>query len=200
MSFFTNFSYRLSRGQAVTLNVLAVGFIILSIVWFAFEMLEIKFPMEPIVVAFGGLATLFASYWPWKPSYGSKRMRGRVTINYLGNNKKYVIGSGDVRFTIEWSSGDASSIHVYNDPPDIDAIALAPLVKSFDNVRDCSVFDFSSRVVLPKEGEVVVLRNTKGNYALLQIHDVRAQSHGDDRDEVTFSYVINPYGGQDFSN
>lgn len=200
MSFFTNFSYRLSRGQAVTLNILAVGFIILSIVWFAFEMLGIKFPMEPIVVAFGGLATLFASYWPWKPGYASKRKRDRVTTNYLGNNKKYAIGSGDLRFTIEWSAGGASSIHVYNDPADIDAVALAPLVTSIDEVRDCSVFDFSSRAILPKEGEVVVIRNTKGNYALLHIHDIRAQSHGDDRDEVTFSYVINPDGGRDFSN
>ncbi|WP_421566793.1 hypothetical protein [Ochrobactrum sp. EDr1-4] len=119
MSFFTSFSYRLSRSQAITLNVLAIGFIILSMIWLIFEILEIKFPIEPIVVAFGGLATLFASYWPWKPRYGFTRMQGRVTIDYLGNDKKYVIGSGDERFTIEWSSGGAYSIHVYRDPPDI---------------------------------------------------------------------------------
>lgn len=53
--------------------------------------------------------------------------------------------------------------------------------------------------MLLREGQVVVLRNTKGNYALLHIHDIPAQSHGDDRDEVTFSCLINPDGGRDFS-
>lgn len=197
MSFFTNFSYRLSRGQAVTLNILAVGFIILSIIWFAFEMLKIKLPMEPIVVAFGGLATLFASYWPWKPKYASKRLSNRVSIDFLGNDRKYSFGRDEASFTVEWSNKGGSSIYVQRFGET--QVAIADGVSAFGQIKDAGVFDFGSRFVAPNEGQIVVLRNASDRYALLHVHDIKARYHDDDRDEITFSYVINPSGGRDFS-
>jgi hypothetical protein len=199
MSFLHNLSYRLSRNQAMTPNILALGFIGLSIVWFVLELMWVKFPMEPVVAVFGGLATLFASYWPWKPKYASRRLSGRVTTDYSSNDKVYPIGSGEEGFTIKWSSGSGSSIHLYNHLQDIDGVAIAYDVGRFVDIKDSSVFDFSSRTVTRNEGEIAVLRNTSGRYALVHIHDIRARSHGDDRDEITFSYVINPNKGTDFS-
>lgn len=188
MSLFTNVSCRLSRSQAVVLNILAVA-----------RNLGDKVPGGAVVVVFGGLATLFAGYWPRKPKYASKRSDGRVVTNYRSNNGGYRIGPKDLSFTIEWTNSGASSIHIYNDPSDIDGVAIARDVGRFQDIRDSSVFDFSSRYVTPKEGEIVVPRSTSGNYALVHIHDIRAASDKDDRDEITFSFVINPDKGADFS-
>lgn len=152
MSLFTNVSYRLSRNQTIVLNTLAISFIGLSIIWLLLDIWEIKFPMEPVVVVFGGLATLFASYWPWKPKYASRRSAARIVTNYLSNDGRYKIGLKDTSFTIEWTNGGASSIHIYNDPSDIDGVAIARDVGRFQDIRDASVFDFSSRYITPKEG------------------------------------------------
>lgn len=64
------------------MNILAVGFICMSIVWLALELMGVKFPMEPVLVVFGGLATLFASYCTWRPKYASRRLSGRITTDY----------------------------------------------------------------------------------------------------------------------
>ncbi|MEL4072265.1 hypothetical protein WKW50_19170 [Ochrobactrum sp. GPK 3] len=199
MSAFQNLSYKLSRSQGITLNTLLILFMFMSVIWFILDWLQLDFPMEPLVVFVGGLATLFASYWPWKPKYRSQRLHGRVITNYMSNNQKYVIGSGDTAFTIQWSNAGASSIHIYSDPSDIDSIAIADGANSFSEIKDASRFDFSNRARTPKEGEIAVVRNMGGFYALIHIHDIRATSHNDDRDEITFSYVINPQRGADFS-
>ena len=57
----------------------------------------------------------------------------------------------------------------------------------------------SSRARRPQEGEIVVFLNNFGNYAAVQIIDVKGRSHGANRDELTFEYVIIPGGGTNFA-
>lgn len=199
MPFPHNTSYKATRSQGTTLNVLLALFIILSVIWFIFEYRGTDFPMEPIVVLVGGLATLFASYWAWKPSYATKRVKGRMIGDYKENNGDFTIGSGDLEFTLRFSSHSAESIYIYNDPDSIEALALAKDAGNFGEIKDCSVFNFGNRVREPKEEEIVVLKNKKGNYALVQILNVLSESHGDKRNEVLFSFIINPDGKTDFS-
>lgn len=194
-----NTSYKLTRSQGTTLNVLLVVFMILSVTWFALEANDIKYPMEPIVVLVGGLATLLASYWPFKPSYSDKRCKGRLAGNYRNNNGRFSIGDGDLAFTVEFGHHDGTAIYMYSHPNDIEAIADAREAGNFRDVKDCSVFAYGNRYLVPKEGQIISLKNVNGNYALVQVVDVRAVSVGDDRDEVTFAYVINPNGETDFS-
>lgn len=197
---FHNILYRLERGQKKVLLILGVAFLILSAAWFLIEILGKNFPMEPIVVFVGGSATLLASYWPWKPGYANRRKKGRVSFDYENSNDhEFLIGKNDLQFTLRFSKASDTSIHIYRDPADIRAIARIPNAGRIDEVRDVSALDYANRVVTPVEGELVALENTHGSYAVIHIHDIRDARRNDDRDEITFSYVINPVGKTDFS-
>jgi len=84
-------------------------------------------------------------------------------------------------------------------PENIRALALAEGVGQIPDIKDVSVFDYSNRSVTPIEGQIVCLENKDGNYACIHIHDIKAESHGDDVSELTFSYVISSAGSTDFS-
>lgn len=196
---FHNSLYKLEKNQKRTLTGLLIFFIILSGIWLYTSIYYEKFPMEPVVVFFGGLATLFASFWPWKPTYNDRRVKGREAFNYSANNHKFNIGKNDFCFTLEFSKASDTSIHMYSDPDNIDAIALVHECGRIADIKDASALDYSTRAVTPKEGEVVCLRNKKGHYAALEIHDIKDASRNDAYDEVTFSYVINPDRKTNFS-
>lgn len=195
-----NTLYLLQKHQKTALVVLAISFIIASIIWFIVELFDWGFPMEPIVVLLGGFATLFAVFWPWKPTYADRRLRGRERFDYSSNSHMFIIGSGKQQFTLQFSKGSDVMIRMYNDPADIDVIALAGDAGRFKDVRDASAFAFSSRDIAVEEGNIAVLRNVHGNYAMVHVHDIRDGTRtGDACDEVTFSYVINPEGKTDFA-
>ncbi|MFK4259849.1 hypothetical protein [Agrobacterium tumefaciens] len=116
------------------------------------------------------------------------------------NNHQFAIGTGEHQFTLQFSKGSDVTIRMYNDPADIDRIAVASNASRFEDVRDASVFNYTSRDIAVDEGQIVALKNVKGNYALVHIHDIRDNSRpGDDCDEVTFSYAINPSGKTNFA-
>ena len=172
---------------------------LLSFVWLIAELQKWWFPMEPIVVLNGGLATLFASYWPWKPHYADRRLKLRIAFGYKSNDGNFKIGREELEFTLRFSSAGAESIHVYNDPADIKAIAIAHGAGQISDIRDVTAFDYTSRTVTPREGQIVCLENQHGNFSCVHIIDVKNADYGDDRHEVTFYYVTNPDGGTDFS-
>ena len=161
--------------------------------------------MEPLVVLTGGLATLFASYWPWKPHYTDCRLKGRVFFDYKSNNGNFTIGRKDLKFTLDFTPADGECIHVYNDPSNIKSVAIAHGAGQISDIKDVTSFDFTNRAVTPYEGQIVCLENQKGNFACVHIIDVKVKcgdksaDNRDDRDEVTVSYVINPDNGTDFS-
>lgn len=191
--------YRLERQQKIWLTKLLIIFLILSAVWFLFEYFSIDFPMEPLVVLVGGVATLFASYWPWKPNYIDNRLQGRHSIDYMSNNHKFIIGNNQLKFTLQFSKASNTSIYMYKDPADIESVALIHDAGKISDVKDVSCLDYSNRAVCPKEGELVALKNGYGNYAIVHIHDIRDADRGDNCNEVTLSFVINPEGKTDFS-
>ncbi|MTH34768.1 hypothetical protein GL279_09160 [Paracoccus limosus] len=172
---------------------------ILSIIWFVLELYDQSFPMEPIVVFVGGIATLLASYWPWAPHYTDRRLKGRASIDYMSNNQEFIIGREELSFTLKFSKASDERIHIYRDPSDIEAVALVHGAGLPSEVRDAKALDYSNRVISPAEGDVVVLRNIHGHYAAMVVCDVRDSTRNDDRDEVTISWVINPEHGTDFS-
>lgn len=118
----------------------------------------------------------------------------------MSNNSIFIIGNKDLKFTLQFSKASDTSIHLYSDPMDIESIALlASDTAKISDVRDVSSLDYSNRSVTAQEGQLVAMRNTKGNYAIIHIIDVRDSSRSDDRDELTFSFEINPEGGTNFS-
>lgn len=122
--------------------------------------------------------------------YVSPAHAGTVTFDYSDNDGRFVLGSGDMAFETAWSGGGQTSIHAYNDPPSIRTVALATGARVFSDVQDADVYDTSSRVRAVRIGEIVVWQNSAGYYALVRVDGLKSRAHGDPKDEITFTYVI----------
>lgn len=194
-----NTLYRFQRGQKSTLICLGLFFIVLSAVWWCAEIKEWWFPMEPLVVLVGGLTTIFAIYWPFKPHYADRRLRCRNVFDYTSNNGDFKIGRQETEFTLHFSKASDTSIHVYNYSSDVKSVAIAQGAGQISDIKDVTTFDYSNRSITPQEGQIVCLENKFGNFACVHIIDVKDASRGNDCNEVTFCYVINPDRGTDFS-
>lgn len=120
-------------------------------------------------------------------------------MDYMSNDHKFVIGREELCFTLKFSKASDQNIYLYSDPPDIDAIALAHGSGRPNEIRDATALDYSNRAISAAESNVVIMRNQHGNYAAVTICDVKDLTRGDDRDEVTISWMINPEQGTDFS-
>ena len=87
---------------------------------------------------------------------------GEAVFDYSGYNGRYVIGAGEMEFETAWSKASDTSIHLYNDPPSINGVAVPRGVTSIARVRKASALDHTSRTrTVPPEG-VAVLRNRHG--------------------------------------
>lgn len=72
-------------------------------------------------------------------------------------------------------------------------------VPAINLVSNAASYDFSSRVRTVQKGELVVLENSYGYYAVLKIVDIKDCTRSDTIDELTFEYVINPSKHTDFT-
>ena len=133
------------------------------------------------------------------PPPASSAGSGEVTFDYAAHNGRYVLGTGATLFETAWSKASDTSIHLMNDPPSINGIAVARGASEIDQVADAASFDFSSRTRTVKTGEVAVLRNIEGFYAAVKVTKVEDDSRGGDSDALTISYIILTDGGANFS-
>jgi hypothetical protein len=131
---------------------------------------------------------------PWAPS-----TNGTATFNYSNHNGRFRIGDGVCLFETKWSKASDTSIYCYTDAPSIRGVALAPGGATLADITDASALDFTSRTRTPEEGRFVVVQNTHGFYAALQIVDVKDETRKDATDELTFRYWILIDGSKDFS-
>jgi len=135
-----------------------------------------------------------------KPAYHAPELRGRVSFDYSSNNQKFVIGSGLFLFETQWSKADKTSIHAYSDSETIEAIALAKGHSEIDSIQTVDSFDFTSRTRMPQRGQIIIWRNKNGFFAATKVIEIKDDTRGDDQDELTFEFVIQPGGGADFSS
>ena len=126
-------------------------------------------------------------------------LTGEVVFDYSSYNGRYIIGQGVLEFETKWSRASNTSIHVYNDPPSINGVALAPRdCVSIGKVVDAQLLDFTSRSRIPQIGQIVIFRNTKGFYAAVQLLGIKHGGRGEDNYELRFRYVIQSDGSDDF--
>lgn len=130
--------------------------------------------------------------------YHSAGFKGRVMFDYSNNDGSYAIGSGLALFETKWTKASDTSIYAYSDAESIDSLALAKGVAEIVEIGDVTRFDYSSRVRSPREGQIVVWKNTNGLYAATKVVSVKDDTRGDDRDELVFDYVILPDGSKTF--
>lgn len=132
---------------------------------------------------------------PWRMVYPV----GEVVFDYSSYNHRYIIGTGTAEFETQWSKADDTSIHICNDPPSINGVAVSPEFTSIAQVRQASGLDYTSRVRTVQRGGIAVLRNIHGFYACLHVLEILDDSRADDRDELRFRYAIQDDGSDDFS-
>ena len=124
---------------------------------------------------------------------------GEVAFDYSSCNGRYVIGSGVLEFETKWTKASDTSIYVLNDPSSINGVALARGCTSISQVENAASLDYTSRMRTPSVGQIVVLRNTEGFFAALQVLGIKDDSRRDDRDEIRFRYAIQSDGSDDFT-
>jgi hypothetical protein len=129
----------------------------------------------------------------------SSAMSGEVTFDFGAFNGRYVIGDGATSFETCWSKANSTSIHLMNDPPSINGVAIAKGATEFEQISDASSYDFTSRARTVKTGEIAVLRNVEGFYAAIQVLQVDDDSRGAPSDALTMRYRILPDGERDFA-
>ena len=127
-------------------------------------------------------------------------LSGEAVFNYANHNGRYVIGHGKLEFETKWSKASNTSIHVVNDPPSINGIALGRRDwTEIDQVADAASLDYTSRVRTPPVGQVVVFRNVAGFYAAVRVLEIKDDTRGDDSDELRFRYAIQVDGSDNFA-
>ena len=69
---------------------------------------------------------------------------GEAVFDYSNHNGRYVIGSGPLEFETKWSKASNTRIHLYNDPPSINGVALARDCASIAEVAHAEALDYTS--------------------------------------------------------
>jgi len=123
--------------------------------------------------------------------YANPSFNGEVEFDYDNHNGCFTIGSGSMQFELNFSSAGNGSIHIYNDPANIEGVALAYGASSFSDIKNASIFDYTSRSRTPKTGELVTLVNQNGFFAAVKFGEIKARSHGEERSSVSFEFRIN---------
>ena len=126
-------------------------------------------------------------------------LTGEPVFDYGNYNGRYVIGSGKLEFETKWTKASNTSIHVYDDAPSINGVALCRTAESISQVERAEVLDYTSRSRTTALGNIVVYRNVYGFYAAIQVKEIRDNSRGHDADELRFRYAIQANGSDSFA-
>ena len=154
------------------------------------------------------LATMIAEKLGVKPFAGKASdvppprltsLVGEAVFDYSNHDGHFMIGRGHLSFETMWTKGSDIEIYIYNDPPSINGVALAKGCNSIAALSEAAKLDFSSRYRTPRCGEIVVLRNSHGFYAAVQVLDIKDDGRDDDRDELRFRYAIQDDGTDNFT-
>ena len=117
---------------------------------------------------------------------------GVIDADYRRFDGRIFIGVGLREFETKWSTAGENEIHVYSNPPSIEAIAVA---SGAPEIRDVSAYhfqaaDFTSKTRTPRSGETVLLRNRNGFKAAVQIVSVAVGPESENRTRLVASYRI----------
>ncbi len=126
--------------------------------------------------------------------YVSPSLTGQVTFDYSNNNGMYAIGQGALLFELKFSKASDTSIHLYNDVPSVETIALVKDKSQINEIEDARMYDGSSRTRTSGLQQIATVMNKNGFFASIKVLDVKDDSRNDNVDEITFEYVIQSNG------
>lgn len=117
----------------------------------------------------------------------STELRNTVEFDYTLNAGRFSLGPEAHRIVTRWSGRGHGSIHALDNSQHV---AQALYAHTFEEIDDPGALDFSNYTVSAAEGEIVVFRNAHGDYALVQVLEVRSRRAGADLTRIRFKYEI----------
>lgn len=138
-------------------------------------------------------------FQPKAQKFHSPGYFGKVSFDYSSNDGCYSIGDGEMLFELKFTKASDTSIHVLNDSPSIDCLALANGPNDIVEIIDAYSFDFTSRHRSPRINEIILWQNKNGYFAATKIIAIKDRPRNSDRDEVTIEYKILTNATWDFS-
>jgi hypothetical protein len=129
------------------------------------------------------------------------QQEGSFSVDYRNYDGRIIIGNGDWSFETRWSAAGQGIIHVLNDAPNVRAVAVAPAARLISDVT-ADIFarsNFTSRARSPRVGQVVLVENTNGYVAAVQINDVRLSEEGEPGTVLAADFKILTDRSRDFS-
>ena len=133
----------------------------------------------------------------------SPHLSGTVSFTPNSNYASYWLGSGDMLFETKWSIGGHNQAYIYKRQPSLHSLAFATGVTAFTEITNAASEDFflSDDAESLHAGEIAVMQNINGFYLAVKLEQSLYRSrHADDRNEITFSYVIAPAKSHSFSS
>ena len=125
---------------------------------------------------------------------------GQNTFDINDNNGESAFGEGLYDFTSSWSRANSDFVYAYNWHRSVNGIAIVePDVALVTDVSDASSYNFSSDAREAYEGDFMVLRNSNGYYAVLEILSIKDRNFGDLVDQLSFKYTIQDDGSTNFT-
>jgi hypothetical protein len=101
------------------------------------------------------------------------------------------VGAGERAFTLNFGTRGPGSIYILNDPADISTVALAPGVRTPEEVGDASSYDGSSRTRSIHVGDAAILRNRNNYWAAVFVDEVLTrESSPSGEPRITLRYSI----------
>ncbi len=123
---------------------------------------------------------------------------GEAIWNYSGG-RKIEIGRDEFTFQLKGSQCSETSLYLYPNAPSLQGVSLAKGYTSFNQIFNAKFLDYTGEFVTPCENEIVVLRNSNGFYAAVQVLKITERNEDGIVAELRFRYLINSDKSDDFS-
>lgn len=130
--------------------------------------------------------------------------KGEVVMPLRGSgSQSYWLGSGDMLFEVSWSRANHGVAYIYKRQPSLHSLAFAKGIKEISHITDASadIFADCDDVETLEVGDIAVMQNNHGYYLAIRLEAALYRSRDrDDRNEVTFTYVIAPAKSTSFAS
>jgi len=127
---------------------------------------------------------------------------GRVTFVPGGNYDSYWVGSGEMSFETKWGTAGRNVAYIYKRQPSLHSLVFAKGIREFSEITDANSETFfkSDDAESLEAGDIAVIQNINGYYLAVKFEGCLYRSrNADDRNEITFSYVIAPAKSTSFA-
>lgn len=135
-------------------------------------------------------------------THQSPASSGKVTFVPNSNYDSFWVGSGEMLFETRWGVGGRNQAYIYKRQPSLHSLVFARGISDFNQITDANseAFFKSDDSESLEAGDIAVIQNINGYYLAIKLEGSLYRSRdADDRNEITFSYVIAPAKSTSFA-